>query len=600
MTRTTGRARTAGTPAPHTLREYALIADGERGALIGPHGDIAWMCTPRWDSDAVFATLIGGPGLYALTPLGRYVWGGYYENGTLIWRSRWITERGIVECREALAMPADPHRAVLLRRLTAVDGEAHLAVSLAPAAGFGADRSQLPHRDENDTWSARTGSLRWRWTGVPEARPARFGHRGGLAAELTLRPGERRDLVLEISDHALPKAPDPSSLWKATEAAWDREVPSLEHALAPEDARHAYTVLRGLTGSSGGMVAAVTTSLPERAETGRNYDYRYVWIRDQCYAGQAVAAAGGHPLLDDAVRFVAARLHEDGPRMAPAYTATGGRVPDQRELGLPGYPGGGSRVGNWVNRQFQLDAFGEALLLFAAAHRHGRLDADGWRAVEIAADTVARRRNDADAGIWELDDQHWTHSRLICVAGLRAVAQAAPSPSKAAAWASLADIVLAETTASSVHPSGRWQRSTRDPALDGALLIPPLRGAVAADDPRTTSTLRAYTAELTRDHYAYRFRHDQRPLGEAEGAFLLCGYLMAMAEHQQGNQAEAVRWFERSRSACGPPGLFAEEYDISQRQLRGNLPQAFVHAIMLESAVRLTAPPGHSASQLAG
>ena len=137
---------------------------------------------PRWDSDAVFATLIGGPGLYALTPLGRYVWGGYYENGTLIWRSRWITEGGIMECREALAMPADPHRAVLLRRLTAVDGEGQLAVSLAPAAGFGADRSQLPHRDENGTWSARTGSLRWRWSGVPEARPARFGHRGGLAA----------------------------------------------------------------------------------------------------------------------------------------------------------------------------------------------------------------------------------------------------------------------------------------------------------------------------------------------------------------------------------------------------------------------------------
>lgn len=84
---------------------------------------------------------------------------------------------------------------------------------------------------------------------------------------------------------------------------------------------------------------------------------------------------------------------------------------------------------------------------------------------------------------------------------------------------------------------------------------------------------------------------DERPLEEAEGAFLLCGYLMAVAEHQQGNQVEAVRWFERNRSACGPPGLFAEEYDISQRRLRGNLPQANVHAIMLESAVRLAAPP---------
>lgn len=543
----------ANLPPPQALREYALIADGERGALIGPHGDIAWMCMPRWDSDAVFSTLIGGPGHYALGPVGRYVWGGYYENGTLIWRSRWITEHGIVECREALALPADPHRAVLLRRIHAVSGVARLTVSLAPAAGFGSERSHLPHRDEDGTWSARTGSLRWRWSGVPEARPARFGHRGGLAAALTLQPGERRDLVLEMSEHALPDAPDAGSLWDGTKAAWAGEVPSLEHTLAPEDARHAYTVMRGLTSASGGMAAAVTTSLPERAEAGRNYDYRYVWIRDQCYAGQAVAAAGAHALLDDAVRFVAARLHQDGPAMAPAYTVTGEPVPSPRELGFPGYPGGGSRVGNRVSRQFQLDAFGEALLLFAAAHQHGRLDADGWRAVDIAADTVARRRGEADAGIWELDEQHWTHSRLICAAGLRAVAQVAPSVGKAAAWASLADTILAETTANSLHPSGRWQRSTRDSALDAALLVPPLRGALAADDPRTVSTLRAYTTELTRDHYAYRFRHDQRPLEEAEGAFLLCGYLMAMAEHQHGNQAEAVRWFERNRSACGPP-----------------------------------------------
>ncbi|MFE9406341.1 glycoside hydrolase family 15 protein [Streptomyces sp. NPDC006530] len=590
VSRTSPPSRSAAGPPPQTLREYALIADGERGALIGPHGDIAWMCLPRWDSDAVFSTLLGGPGHYALTPHGRYVWGGYYENGTLVWRSRWITENGVVECREALALPADPHRAVLLRRLHAVDGEARLTVDLAPAAGFGADRSWGPHRGDDGTWSARTGQLRWRWSGVPEARSTRYGHRGGLTAELRLQAGEHRDLVLEISEHALPGAPDPDSLWRATRAAWAREVPALDHTLAPEDARHAYTVLRGLTSSSGGMVAAATTSLPERAEAGRNYDYRYVWIRDQCYAGQAAAAAGGHPLLDDAVRFIAARLHEDGAMMAPAYTVTGGPVPGPRELALPGYPGGASQVGNRVNRQFQLDAFGEALLLFAAAHRHGRLDNEGWRAVDIAADAIARRRGDADAGIWELEAQHWTHSRLICVAGLRAVAKAAPSAGRAAAWASLADVILAETTANGVHPSGRWQRSTRDPSLDAALLLPPLRGALSAEDPRTTSTLRAYTEELTRDHYAYRFRHDQRPLEEAEGAFLFCGYVMALAEHQQGNRNEALRWFERNRSACGPPGLFAEEYDISQRQLRGNLPQAFVHAIMLESAVRLAAP----------
>jgi len=278
--------------------------------------------------------------------------------------------------------------------------------------------------------------------------------------------------------------------------------------------------------------------------------------------------------------------------MAPAYTVGGGRIPDQHTLGLPGYPGGFDRVGNWVNRQFQLDVFGEALLLFAAAHAQGRLDGAGWRAVDIAADAIARRRHEQDTGIWELDARAWTHSRLICSAGLRAVAAAASSPRQAAKWAQLADALLAETSATSLHPRGHWQRSPEDPGLDAALLLPPLRGALAANDPRTIETLRAYTRELTQDHFAYRFRHDERPLEDAEGAFLLCGYVMALAEHQQGRDYEALRWFERNRTACGPPALFSEEYDITQRQLRGNLPQAFVHALMLEASATLVTVTG--------
>lgn len=111
--------------------------------------------------------------------------------------------------------------------------------------------------------------------------------------------------------------------------------------------------------------------------------------------------------------------------------------------------------------------------------------------------------------------------------------------------------------------------------------------ALPADDPRTRATLGAYRRELTRDHFAYRFRHDDRPLEQAEGAFLLCGFVMALAEHQQGRTIDAHRWFERNRGACGASGLYAEEFGIAQRRLGGNLPQAFVHALLLETAVRL-------------
>jgi hypothetical protein len=570
---------------PHVLRDYALLADGERGAVVGPSGDIVWLCAPHWHSGSVFSTLIGGEGGYAITPAGRHVWGGYYEEASMIWRSRWITDNGAVESREALAYPADPHRVVLLRRVRALDAPASLTVTLAPRADYDQHPLTEAHR-HGGSWTGRCGELTLRWSGAARARPRRNGEL--LAFELHLDAGEHHDLVLEITDQELPDAPeDADAAWAATEAAWQQAVPPLDNVLSPRETRRDYAVLRGLTGHSGGMVAATTTSLPERAEAGRNYDYRYVWIRDQCYAGQAVAAAGPHPLLDDTVAFVADRLLEDGDRLAPAYTIDGHPVPDQRRLDLPGYPGGYDMIGNWVNQQFQLDAFGEALLLFAAAARHDRLEPVHWAAAEAAVGAIARRWSEPDAGIWEIDDRPWTHSRLTAAAGLRAIAAAHPAPAHAVDWLALADRIVADTAATSLHPDGHWQRSPGDPALDAALLLPGLRGAVPADDPRTVATLEAYLAELTRDGYAYRFRHDDRPLSEAEGSFLLCGFLVALSLHQHGRETEARAWYERTRAACGTPQLFSEEYDAVQHQMRGNLPQAFVHALAIETATRL-------------
>jgi alpha,alpha-trehalase len=580
---------------PHVLREYALVADGERGGLIGPHGDLAWLCVPRWDSDAVFSPLIGGGGSYAVTPADPcHVWGGYYEPGSLIWHSRWITGDAVIECREALAFPGDPDRAVLLRRIIAVRGNARVRVLLDPRARFGRHHS-LGLTGEGGVWSGHSGPLYWRWCGGGHARPrpAGQGRAKMLALEFTVPAGTEHDLVLEVSEHPLaPQPPDPDQTWRATEAAWARARPPLHETIAPRDALHAWAVLRGLTSRGGGMVAAATMSLPERADTGRNFDYRYAWIRDQAYAGLAAARSGAVDLLDCATEFITARLLDDGPKLKPAYTVSGGPVPAEQVLDLPGYPGGADKVGNWVTQQFQLDAFGEALQLFGAAGRQDRLSPDGWRAAQAAADAIAQRWHDPDAGIWELGNRRWTHSRLACVAGLRAIAALPAARSGLDHCAVLADTILADTARDSCHPDGYWQRSPEDPRPDAALLLPPVRGSQPGSDPRTVATLRAVRRELAQEEYVYRFRHDQRPLGAAEGAFVLCGFLMALAEHQQGNELAAVRYFERNRAACGPPGLLSEEFDVAQRQLRGNLPQAFVHALLLECAATLTGPGG--------
>jgi alpha,alpha-trehalase len=583
------RAVTRPPTFPHALRDYALLADGERGVLVGPRGDFAWMCFPRWHDGAVFSSLVGGVSSYTVAPRGRFVWGGYYEAGTLIWRSRWITEEGIVECREALALPATPDRAIVLRRIAAVGGPARVQVALAAGAGFDRHGMARLRQDQDGAWGAELGETRMRWVGAAEAKPTDGSSRErALTMEIELEPGEERDLVLVLQQGEAPAPLHPADeFWNATEEEWKARVPDVGDCLAGRDAEHAYVVMSGLTAASGAMVAAATTSLPERAERGRNYDYRYAWIRDQCYAGQAVGALGPYALMDDAVRFTVERLLADGPELMPAYTVVGEAVPEEQKLELPGYPGGDDIVGNRVRDQFQLDAFGEILLLLATAARHDHLDADAWRAAELAVEAIEKRWEEPDAGIWELEPARWTHSRLICAAGLRAIAAHSPGRDQPAAWLALADRIVAECAATALHRSGRWQRTVEDPRLDASLLLAAIRGAVPADDPRSLATLRAVAEELTEDGYCYRFQAEELPLGQAEGAFLLCGFWLALAYAQQGDMPQALAWFERNRAACGTPGLFAEEFDVRQRQLRGNLPQAFVHALMLECAVKL-------------
>ncbi|MEO7752274.1 MAG: glycoside hydrolase family 15 protein [Terracoccus sp.] len=575
---------TTTSPPQHVLREYAFLADGHRGALIGPRGDVAWLCTPRWDSPAVLASLVGGRGSYAVTPRDPFVWGGYYEPGSLVWRSRWTTTSTVIECREALATPGDPHRAVLLRRIEAVDGRAAVSITLDLRADFG--RAGLrTRRDDHGRWLFDGDGVQARWSGLPDARPDGDGI---LHATVEIPAGGHLDLVLEVGDHPLGAPVDPERAWRDTERYWRDAVPDFSRSAAPRDSAHAYAVLRGLTTPGGGMVAAPTLGLPERAEAGRNYDYRYVWLRDQAYAGIAVAVDEPLPLLDEFVSVTTARVLEHGGDLAPAYAVDGSLPPEQSRLHLPGYPGGADVVGNWVRQQFQLDALGELLQLYAVAAGHDHLGIDDRRAVQVLIDLIGRRWNEPDAGVWELDNAWWTHSRLACVAGLRRIEPFVPAGSRHEVTA-LADLILAETTRRCLRPDGAWLQRPDEPGLDAALLLPPVRGALSPSDPRSVATLRAIEADLTQDGYLYRYRKDDQPLGSAEGAFLMCGFAMSLAQLAAGDEVAAYRWFERQRAATGPANLLAEEFDVSQRQLRGNLPQGFVHALLLESSQRLGA-----------
>lgn len=567
---------------PQVLRDYAIVADGRRGALIGPRGEIVWLCAPTWDSAGVLDRLVGGDGVYAVTPVDTFVWSGSYEEGSLVWHSRWTTTTTTLACHEALALPSDPHRVVLLRRIVGGDRDAAADVTLRLSGGFGRPPAGTWSRDEQGRWTLDLGPLSARWSGAWDARL----EDGALRWRVQVPAGTTLDLVLEVADRPLGPPVDPAQAWADTRARWADDAPDFARTAAPRDARQAYALLRGLTAEHGGMVAAATLGLPERADARRNYDYRYVWVRDQAYAGLACAVDEPLGLLDDALAFTSARILEHGPTLVPAYRQDGSPVPPESRLPLPGYPGGSDVVGNRAGTQFQLDAFGEFLQLVGAALRLDHVEADHLAAARVAVRVIADRWDDPDAGIWELDDAWWTHSRLACVAGLRAFARGLAGP-ETTRVEDLADTLLAETSRRSLAAGGYWLRRPGRPGVDAALTLPAVRGATAPDDPRTLATLREVERTLVRDGFVYRFRHGERPLGDAEGAFTLCGFMLSLAHLQQGDAVRAFRSFDQHRTVAGSPGVLAEEFDVRARQLRGNLPQAFVHAMLLETAQRL-------------
>ena len=336
--------------APHTLRDYSLIADGRRGAIIGPRGDIAWLCFPRWDSPSVFDTLLGGSAAYNLHPEEPYVWGGYYEDrnldlagplGHVLRSHRRVPRSSCVPWGFASSSRASP--SPLCRRSSAapdlpapevrVRGAPLPVVAPTRGRGRGSPGAQVcvcdgqarppPPHDHGATHPGSSRRSSWR--------------RGSIAISCWRSPPWLCLLICPI----------PSTCWLTTKSTWKAFTPVSAATLTPRDARQAFAVLRGMTSPDGGTVAAVTTSLPERADQGRNYDYRYSWIRDQCFIGGAAAAAGeGLELMDTSVAFVTARLLEDGPGLAPAYTVDGGLVPAESCLGFSG-------VSRWQCRRRQ-------------------------------------------------------------------------------------------------------------------------------------------------------------------------------------------------------------------------------------------------------
>ena len=585
-----------------SIEDHALIGDARTAALIDRAGVMDWLCLPRFDSGACFAALLGEPrhGQWSIAPQGplRPV-RRRYRGDTLVLETEMVNGSGqvnLVDC-----MPLDDGAPTVIRLVEGVRGAVRMRMELVVRFDYG---SVVP-------WVRQvSGGLSA--VGGPDALVlhtpvATHGENLTTVAEFTVHPGERVPFVLRWHPSHLP-APGPIDAGAAIEAteAWWRGWASrcTYHGPWRDAVVRSLVTLKALTyRPTGGIVAAATTSLPEQLGGTRNWDYRYAWLRDATFTLYALML-GGYREEAAAWRDWLLRAIAGAPEQIQILYGVAGerRLPEEILDWLPGHAGSAPvRTGNAAAGQLQLDVYGEVMDALHCARKAG-LPAEpaAWRLQRHLLDFLEGHWTEPDEGIWEVRGprQHFTHSKVMAwVAFDRAVKAVEQRGVEGPVdrWRALRDAIHAEVCARAYDPAlGSFTQAYGSTELDAALLMMPLVGFLPPDDPRLAGTVAAVERELVQDGLVHRYRTrgvDGLPPGE--GTFLLCSFWLADCYALLGRAADARALFERLLALRNDVGLLAEEYDPTARRQLGNLPQAFSHVGLINTAYNLT--PAHPA-----
>jgi GH15 family glucan-1,4-alpha-glucosidase len=582
---------------PLPIEEYAFIGDCETAALVGRDGSIDWLCVPRFDSPACFAALLGTPehGRWLIAPAApiRQV-RRRYRPGTLVLETEFETDAGIVALIDFMPVRSGtPH---LIRLVEGRQGDVPMRLELVIRFDFGSLVPWVRRRDDGIVAIGGANALRLRTPVSLEGKDFT------TVAEFSVGPGERVPFTLTWygSSKNGPSAPDPDSSLEETEAWWKEWSGRCTYKGEwAEPVSSSLITLKGLTyAPTGGLVAAVTTSLPEQLGGKRNWDYRYCWLRDATFALYALMA-GGYMEEAKAWRRWLVRAVAGLPDHAQLlYGVTGERLLPEWELPwLPGYEGSTPvRVGNAASTQFQLDVYGEVTDSLYYARRVGLPpDENAWRVNRAMIDFVEAVWKEPDEGIWEVRGvrRPFTHSRVMAwVAVDRAVkaierfGQEGPLER----WRSLRKAIHSDVCEHGYDPSvGAFVQYYGSKLLDASLLMIPLLGFLPADDPRMLGTVKAIEKHLMSDGLVARYHTvpDVDGLPPGEGAFLPCTFWLADNLALQHRHDEARELFARLLSLRNDVGLLSEEYEPVSRRMLGNFPQAFTHVGLINTAFNL-------------
>jgi len=583
---------------PLKIEDYALIGDCQTAALVGRDGSIDWLCFPRFDSSACFAALLGTPdhGRWLIAPAEpvRRVTRAYRQD-TLVLDTTFETASGSVTLTDC--MPTRSGQPDVVRMVTGVRGRVPMRTELVIRFDYGSITPWV--RRESGGMSAIGGP-----DTIHVKTPILLHGEGWTTiGEFEVAEGDQVPFVLtwHPSHETVPPAIDAASAIDATACWWRTWSDGCRYDGEWREAVvRSLITLKALTYSpSGGIVAAPTTSLPERVGGQRNWDYRYCWLRDSTFTLTALMQSG---YVDEArawrqwlLRAVAGR----GDELQIMYGLSGERrLPELTLPWLPGYEQSSPvRIGNAASHQFQLDVFGEVLDCLHIG-RHFQLHNDGsdWRVERELLDRLEAVWQEPDEGIWEVrgPKQHFTHSKLMAwVAFDRAVkdVQRFGLDGPIDRWRQLRDQLHREICERGFDTARntfvQYYGSTE---VDAALLMMTEVGFLPANDPRIVGTIAAVERELLRDGFVDRYRTqsgvDGLPSGE--GAFLLCTFWLADNYALMGRRDDARAIMEQVLSIRNDVGLLAEEYDPVARRQLGNFPQAFSHLGLINTARNLT------------
>jgi GH15 family glucan-1,4-alpha-glucosidase len=580
------------------IEDYALIGDCETAALVGRDGSIDWLCVPRFDSPACFAALLGTPehGRWLVSPTAPvHAIRRRYQPGTLILETEFQTDAGVVVLTDC--MPVRTDAPTVIRVVEGRSGAVPMRVELVLRLDYGSLIPWVRRRDDGIQAVAGSNALR---LSTPVALR---GEDFRTVGEFRISAGQRVPFTLTWQPSYEPETPtvDAEVAIRHTKAWW---LEWSERCTYQEEWRDAIVrsliTLKALTyAPTGGLVAAVTTSLPEQIGGVRNWDYRYCWLRDATFALYALMI-GGYEEEARAWRQWLVRAVAGRPSHAQIlYGVTGDRLLPEWELPwLPGYDGSAPvRVGNAASNQFQLDVYGEVADALHCARRVGlEADENAWRVEREMVEFVESAWKDPDEGIWEVRGPRrpFTHSRVMAwvaldraVKGVERFGLEGPIDRWRRVRDDIHDDVCRNAYDSDVGAFVQYYGSTR---LDASLLMIPLVGFLPATDPRVLGTVRAIQRHLVSDGFVARYNTapDVDGLPPGEGAFLPCTFWLADNLALQGRYDEAREIFERLLAVRNDVGLLSEQYDPGSRRLLGNFPQAFTHVGLINTARNLT------------